>query len=142
MALIAGIAACGSPSHPSTSAASNVAGVAAQLHPLDYSRPFSGERVVLRGERIDSNDLEAARRLCATADICYQLSTLLEKRGDKTGARDAMERDCEYRQDARVCETLARRYVDHEWLEPVPGRGDKLLKWACAQHSCSGVEDI
>lgn len=139
LTLIACIVGCATQSHvqPSNKPARE------SVHVLDYNRPFTGSRVEVHGGRIDPNDFEAARKLCDATDICFQLATLLEKRGDILGARDAMERDCEYRQDARVCELLARHYVNRDWPEPLPERGTKLLEWACSiTHACSSVEDI
>ena len=117
-------------------------------HTLDYTRPFVAsdrpEPEVTRSDaKAATTDLATARRLCDTTDVCFQLGKLLEDRGDKLGARDAYERDCEYRRSEPVCKLLSERYLANELPEPIPGRGAKLRAWVCStNHACGGVEDI
>lgn len=69
-------------------------------------------------------------RVCELTDECFELGLSLESH-DALGARNALERACQYDQSQFVCATLAAHYIHHEWPEPVPGRGLALMKWAC-----------
>ena len=61
--------------------------------------------------------------------------------GDRTHARGAAERLCQYdiettdpdhNEQRYFCLELALAYAAHDYVEPVPGRGQALMKWACA----------
>lgn len=131
------VAACGSSSQQTL--ANSPSREVKLNHPLDYSRPFShSSDLVVESHCVWEcagaafHDIRAARELCETTDVCYQLGTILRKQGDELGARDAFERECQYRRDPRICDTLADGY-DLGWFpEPVAGRAKQLRKWACS----------
>jgi hypothetical protein len=80
-----------------------------------------------------ADQFDNAQRLCdLRPDSCTNLGDLYELRGDKAGERDNWERECEFGKDRwGVCIQLAERYVTGKLEEPVPGRGQALLDWAC-----------
>lgn len=72
-----------------------------------------------------------ASRSCTLRNECFHLSLELEDH-DPIGARNALERDCQYGQTKVACGLLAHHYLHKDWPEPVAGRGAALWKWACA----------
>lgn len=81
------------------------------------------------GDRLDD-----AQRLCDLSPMdCIDLALERKYRDDAVGYRDNFERACQYGGENRVgiCEQLAAAYVDGTLEEPVPGRGQALLDWAC-----------
>jgi hypothetical protein len=88
------------------------------------------------GLRSDSVRFEMAQRLCELRpDDCGGLGLVYESRKDRTQARDSFERECQYggHQRAGTCARLAGAYLDGTLEEPVPGRAQALLDWACPQ---------
>ena len=75
----------------------------------------------------------ASSRVCALGRAwCEGIGIRALKRGDMAKARDAYERACQIH-DAREahCAELGEMYLDHKLVEPVPGRGQALVDWAC-----------
>jgi len=64
-------------------------------------------------------------------DISWCDSFDLRERGDLAGARDSDERACQYPRDRTFCVGLGQKYLEGVYEEPVPGRGNALLTWAC-----------
>ncbi|HET7502282.1 MAG TPA: hypothetical protein VFK02_14790 [Kofleriaceae bacterium] len=62
---------------------------------------------------------------------CEQVAELHRRRGDLVGARDLLERQCQYARIASPCIELGEAYRTHALPEPVPGRGEALLTWGC-----------
>jgi len=81
----------------------------------------------------DGDQLEVAQRLCELQPAeCISLAWLDKKRNDVTGERDSFERACEYGPEhVAICAGLASSYLDGTFQEPVPGRGQALIDWAC-----------
>lgn len=142
-ALLLVIAGCGSPERPALTNS-------APEHRLDYARPFSHpsdpvveDHCVRECAGAAFHDLAAARQLCEASDVCFQLGTILLEQGDALGARDAFERECQYRHEPRMCAALAGKYARGAFPEPYAGRAEKLRMWACAIPGvCSPIEDI
>jgi hypothetical protein len=77
--------------------------------------------------------LDAAKRLCDLHhDRCGELSSAYAANHDTTNARDALERACQYG-NTSACLDLGVKYLGQELAEPVPGRGQALIDWACAR---------
>lgn len=82
----------------------------------------------------DSDRLDSAQRLCDLApENCADLALVYKERNDTAGERDSFERACQYGGESRagICGQLATAYVDGKLEEPVPGRAQALLDWAC-----------
>lgn len=77
-------------------------------------------------DRIDS----AERRCELRRDQCADLFSFYSAAHETTKARDALERACQYG-NTSVCLDLGVKYADRELAEPVPGRGQALIDWAC-----------
>jgi hypothetical protein len=76
--------------------------------------------------------LRIAERLCPlVVSSCAVLSKHYRDRGELARARDLAEQSCQYGHDTRRCRLLGKDYVDGVFPEPVPGRGEALLTWAC-----------
>lgn len=85
-----------------------------------------------------TGDLEvlASERLCAlVGEHCPQLATARVERGEPVRARDALERGCQHPSKATlmVCLELGQGYLDAAYPEPVAGRGQALVDWACGE---------
>ena len=75
--------------------------------------------------------VEAARRLCdLRRDRCDRLADAYAETRDRDGQRHALELACEYG-NKESCVELATAYLDHTLDEPMSGRGQALLVWAC-----------
>lgn len=76
--------------------------------------------------------IEAGSRLCELhRDDCTALYYAYFAAHDLLKARDGYERACQYGGYAQTCLALAGKYVDGELAEPVLGRGQALIDWAC-----------
>ncbi|MEO6773712.1 MAG: hypothetical protein ABI467_11945 [Kofleriaceae bacterium] len=72
------------------------------------------------------------KRACKLTASCNRVGTWAQDAGKLLAARDAYERACQYDEhDAHRCLGLADSYLDHEYPEPVLGRGQALLDWVC-----------
>ena len=75
--------------------------------------------------------IDAAKRLCELhLDRCGELATAYMAEHDTKNARDAFERACQYG-NTSVCLELGVKYTGGELTEPVVGRGQALIDWAC-----------
>jgi hypothetical protein len=86
--------------------------------------------------RSDSIRFEMSQRLCELRpDDCAGLGFVYKSRNDPTHARDSFERECQYggAHQSASCAQLAGAYLDGTLEEPVPGRAQALLDWACPQ---------
>lgn len=81
----------------------------------------------------EANRIEMAQRACnLRPETCANLADHEERHGDKAAARLHRERACQYGKDyLGVCIELAEKYLSGELDEPVPGRAQALLDWAC-----------
>jgi hypothetical protein len=76
--------------------------------------------------------IAVATRLCDLhRDECSTLYYDYSDVHELTNARDAYERACQYGSHAQTCIALAGKYLDGELEEPVLGRGQALIDWAC-----------
>jgi len=85
----------------------------------------------------------AYEQLCAVQrSECDRLGALLEDEGHRDAARAEYERACQYGfVRPGNCLELARRYLARELPEPVPGRGQALVRFACAALDASERDD-
>lgn len=97
---------------------------------------IASECAMIGFSRNETDELRSAERLCdLRRDGCAQLSAIYERAHDSTNARDALERACQYDATSAVgsCMHLGLAYLDGNLKEPVVGRGQALLNWACAK---------
>jgi hypothetical protein len=77
--------------------------------------------------------LHADRMCLLYLDWCEYVSTDYRERGELVRARDVEEQVCQYGGDRsqRYCLRLSEYYIDGLLPEPVVGRGEALIAWAC-----------
>ncbi|MBX3158517.1 MAG: hypothetical protein KF773_21285 [Deltaproteobacteria bacterium] len=69
------------------------------------------------------------RTMCRLGDLCSPHAWIED--GRTIEARDLLERACQERRDDFACSVLAKHYLKGRFPEPEPGRGRRLLEWAC-----------
>jgi hypothetical protein len=82
----------------------------------------------------DNNDVKAtAQLLCdLRRERCDRLAGLYRELKDYPNERDTLEIACEYGKNAWTsCIELGAGYLQHHFEEPVAGRGQALIDWAC-----------
>jgi len=83
----------------------------------------------------DQARFDRAQLLCdLSPQWCTSLADEYKRRGDSRSMRDALERECEYGpKRLNTCAVLGGMYLAGELEQPVPGRGQQLVDWACPQ---------
>jgi len=85
-------------------------------------------------EDSDDDTLLALRQLCTLArDRCAVLGRRYLRTAERARARNAFERACQYEAKPEAsCLELGMAYLSGQLSEPVTGRGQALIDWACA----------
>lgn len=83
----------------------------------------------------DQARFDRVQRLCdLSPQWCTSLADEYKARSDARSMRGALERACEYGPKRfNTCAELGAMYLTRELEEPVPGRGQQLVDWACPQ---------
>jgi hypothetical protein len=91
----------------------------------------------------DAETLLIAERMCPLAvHWCGVLSKHYRDKGELVRARDLAEQRCQYGRDRSVCRELGADYANRIFPEPVPGRGEALLTWACSSDVAKERDDV
>ena len=82
----------------------------------------------------------AEDRMCPVVlPRCLGMSNRYRKLGDLTRARDLVEQVCQYERSLAQCLWLGEDYVAGNLAEPVAGRGEALIAWACRDNQMREV---
>jgi hypothetical protein len=66
--------------------------------------------------------------------VCDVVASKYLARHEPSRARDFMERTCQFAPGAEgACAQLGAMYLAHTLQEPIPGRGQALVDWGCAE---------
>jgi hypothetical protein len=97
------------------------------------------EKATQRGST--SEQLDIAQRLCdLRRDRCGMLAIAYRLTNDAAHEREALERSCEYGERWFDCIELGGGYLDSRFEEPVAGRGQALVDWACPKFAAHAGE--
>lgn len=103
-----------------------------------YQLTVDGCRQGVLGECSEASTLDTSvepfKRMCDALDWCDGLASYYKQHGQLDLSRAALERSCEYTGlgGTRACIKLASQYLDGTYVEPIVGRGQELLNFACA----------
>lgn len=86
---------------------------------------------LLRQTANGRDDLVFGRLQLCILDISWCESRDYRERGDFIGARDSDERYCQHGRVRSFCFWLGQQYMEGVYQEPVPGRANSLITWAC-----------
>jgi hypothetical protein len=80
-------------------------------------------------------ELAALERSCDLLPVnCHTVAERYLAKKQPVAARDLMERLCQFAPGAETaCAELGAMYLAHKLEEPLPGRGQALVDWACAE---------
>ncbi|MEO6772473.1 MAG: hypothetical protein ABI467_05550 [Kofleriaceae bacterium] len=106
---------------------------AAELAAVGCAARIMDECEIARMIGPDDQRLTARQTACSFQGTCYGLAQAALRAGDRTAARDLLERSCQYGNDLMACSDLGVAYLSGKLEEPVPGRGKALAEWACAK---------
>jgi hypothetical protein len=85
----------------------------------------------------------AIEQVCHLLRNCWDVARGLDRAGHREAAARMHERTCQY-SDRPIpdCLELGNAYLDHSIPEPIPGRGQALVDWACKQDPSALRHDI
>jgi hypothetical protein len=79
-----------------------------------------------------SEKVVVAEHMCPLViNWCEVLSKHCQETGESARARDLAELSCQYGNNISRCRELGTKYANGIFPEPVRGRGEALLSWAC-----------
>lgn len=90
--------------------------------------------------QLEDHSIVPRRMLCDLELACEPLGAFYAQQGQKELARNAYELACQYGMHPVMgCLDLAARYLSHTFEEPVHGRAQALLDFACPLYSAGPV---
>jgi hypothetical protein len=99
--------------------------------------------LILMREPTAADRLQVAERLCPlVVSSCAVLAKHYLARGELIRARDLAEQSCQYGHDTQRCRLLGTDYANGVFPEPVTGRGEALLTWACRSDIAKERDDV